>query len=183
MKIIFNLFILLLLVAGFQACDDAEELLDQTFTVNIDENIPFDLSLAGKSIYIDCTPKAFSGTKTLSIDNNDTHEYLNKIKSVEIKSLTYKIMNFNGPDASSVAASLYFDNELMATENIMLKTAAANGTVYEVTNTELLNRVANNLRSRHTITARYEGSANQWCNNLTFRIQIRMQVKVIANPL
>ncbi|MDZ7612386.1 MAG: hypothetical protein U5K51_00660 [Flavobacteriaceae bacterium] len=82
MKIIFNIAILLILAFGLQACSDAEELLDQTFSVNIDEKIPINLNLAAKSTVMDCAPKAFSGTEILTIDNNDTHDYLNKIKSV-----------------------------------------------------------------------------------------------------
>ena len=184
MKIIFNLFIALLLVAGFQACDDAEELLDQTFTVNIDEKIPINLSLAAKGAVTDCAPKTFAGTEILSIDNNDTHDYLNKIKSVEIKSFSYKIVEFVGPATSKITASLYVNNELLATEtNLVVKTAADNGTVYTISNVDLLNKVASALKSGKSVTAKYDGTATDWCNNLSFKVQITMQVKVIANPL
>lgn len=183
MKIIFNIAVLLILAFGLQACSDAEELLDQTFSVNIDEKIPINLNLAAKSTVIDCAPKAFSGTEILTIDNSDTHDYLNKIKSVEVKSLSYKVVDFVGPATSAIAASLYINNELLATENIVVKTAADNGTVYNISNVDLLNKVATALKNGKSVTAKYEGTATNWCDNLSFKVQITMQVKVTANPL
>jgi len=183
MKIIFNIAVLLILAFGLQACSDAEELLDQTFSVNIDEKIPISLNLAAKSTFLDCAPKTFSGTEILTIDTEDTHDYLNKIKSVEIKSLSYKIVDFVGPATSKIAASLYIGNELLATENIVVKTAADNGTVYTISNVDLLNKVATALKNGKSVTAKYDGTATDWCNNLSFNVQITMQVKVTANPL
>ena len=76
------------------------------------------------------------------------------------------------------------NNELLATEtNLVVKTAADNGTVYTISNVDLLNKVASALKSGKSVTAKYDGTATDWCNNLSFKVQITMQVKVIANPL
>lgn len=185
MKTIFNVFVLLLLSFSFNACDEAEDALDQDFSVNIDETIPVHVDQTGlaKTANAVIAPHAFQGSAVLSIDTDDTHGYLNKIKSVEVKSLTYKIIQFNGDPTGTIEGQLFVNNALLATNNITVKTESDKGTVFEVSNPEELTKIANALKSGYKVNASYQGTA--LCDNdeMNFRVQIMMRVRVTANPL
>jgi len=55
--------------------------------------------------------------------------------------------------------------------------------VYTVSNPDELSKIANTLRSGYKVTASYEGNALCDKNDMNFKVQVMMQVRVIANPL
>jgi hypothetical protein len=185
MKNIFNYILILIVAFSFESCDETEELFDQDFTVNIDEKIPVhvDQTTVEKTLSIAFAPREFQGSVDLSIDTENTHEYLNKIKSVEVKSLTYKFIEFNGDPTGTVNASLYINNQLLGTNEVNVKTEADNGTIFSVSNPDELTKIANSLRSGYKVTARYQGTAICNQNEMNFRIQVMMRVMIVANPL
>jgi len=185
MKNMLNYILILIVVFSFQSCDNAEDLLDQDFTVNIDEKIPVhvDQTAAEKTLNAAFAPREFQGSVDLSIDTENTHEYLNKIKSVEVKSLTYKFIEFNGDPTGSVDAALYINNQLLESNDVIVKTESDKGTIFTVSNPDELTKIANSLKSGHKVTARYQGTAICNQNEMNFRIQVMMRVMIVANPL
>ena len=104
---------------SFSSCDQAEELLNLTkdFDDTIVESIAINIDkTAGDRV-------AFSNSTVLSIDDPALQPYINKIKSIEIKSLSYKVINFIGDPSGDVNGKFYIDNIVYLT-NAFIKTVA-----------------------------------------------------------
>lgn len=176
MKRLMSFIVLLLIGFSTNSCDEAEKLLDVPFRFTITEEIPVHISQAVGS-------QDFNKTVILSIDNSDTHDYLNKIKEVKIYSLKYKLIQFSGDATGSVEADLSADNILLSSFDGNVKNVSDAGTVFNVDDVDALNEVALKLKNGHSVTARFSGEA--WSENapMDFKVQIKMDVKVTANPL
>ncbi len=177
MKKLIKIFVVLLISFSFNACDEAEDLLDVKIPASINENI---------IVQIDDTNSSwdtYSKSVLLSIDTGDIHKYINKIKDVKVNKLSYKIINFSGDPTGKVKGSFTIDNTNINLENeIVVKTEADKATVFEITNVDELNEIGEELKKNKRFTARYSGSA--LCDeNMNFIIVITANITVIANPL
>jgi len=174
MKNITKFLLLLLLTFSFSSCEEAEKLLNLTkdFDSTIVEPIPLSIDqTAGDRA-------TFSNTKVLSLDDPDLQPYLNKIEDIEIKSLSYKIINFNGDPSGDVNGEFYIDNIIYLTDAFVVKTAADNGTVYEITEVATLNEIANKLKANKKLTAVYSGDALCDNDNMNFMVEITIKAKI-----
>lgn len=124
----------------------------------------------------------FSNTTDLNIVNEDTEDYLNKIESVEITNLSYKIINFIGDPAGQVEGSFSVANQVSLENSMVVKESADNQTVYQITEVNELNRIANALKSGQTITVKYAGSALCDDDSMDFTIQVSLVAKVTIDP-
>lgn len=124
----------------------------------------------------------FSNTADVSIINNETEKYLNRIKSVNIKRLRYRVLEFNGDPMGEVQGSFSADNGKTFENRFMVKNAFDQNTVYDVDDVAELNRIANALKSRHTIQVRYSGKALCDQENMNFTIEVEMVAEVTINP-
>jgi len=164
---------------SFSSCDEEDVAgLLPDFDVNLveTENIP---------VHVDQTDGEwvlFSSEAPISIVNNDTKDHLNKIKSVKLTKLSYKIINFAGDDNGQVEASFNAQNQMSMMNAFRVKTAAENGTVYEINETAELNRIANALKAGHTIMVKYDGKA--LCDNgpMDFVVEVQYEAKITINP-
>ncbi len=125
---------------------------------------------------------SFTSEAPISIVNNDTKDHLNKIKSVKLTKLSYKIINFAGDDNGEVEASFKAENQVSLMNAFKVKTAADNGTVYEIKEIAELNRIANALKAGHTIMVKYEGNA--LCDNgpMDFVVEVQYEATITINP-
>lgn len=177
MKNTTKFLILLLMTFSFSSCDEAEELLN--LTKDFDDTI-----IETIAISIDKTTgnrAAFSNTKVLSIDDPELQPYINKIKSVEIKSLSYKIINFNGDATGDVNGEFLIDNIVYLTNAFVVKTEADNGTIFKITEVAELNEIATKLKANKKLTAEYSGDA--LCDNedMDFLVEITLDVKITVS--
>jgi len=174
MKNITKFLLLLLLTLSFGSCDEAEELLNLTkdFDSTIVESIPLDIDQTTGD------RASFSNTKILSLDDPALQPYINKIRSIEIKSLSYKIINFNGDPGGDVSGEFYIDNIIYLTDAFVVKTAADNGIVYKITEVAALNEIATKLKANKKLTAEYSGDA--LCDNdkMNFLVEITIDAKI-----
>ena len=178
MKRSFMMFCIGLIGFGFSSCDEdnlASVLPD--FDVNLSESqeIP---------VTIDKTDgewAEFSSTENISIINKDTEDHLNKIKSVTLTKLNYTVINFNGDEMGEVEGAFSADNGVAMQNKFVVKTAAQNGTVYEVDATEL-NRIGKALKAGNTVMVRYSGKA--LCDNasMNFVIKVSYEAKIKVSP-
>ncbi len=124
----------------------------------------------------------FSETTNVSIVNNDTQKYLNKIKKVKIKRLRYRVLAFLGDPNGEVQGSFSADNGKTFQNQFMVKKAFDDQTFYEVQDVDELNRIANALKSKNTIQVRYSGMALCDQDNLDFILEVEFEAEVTVNP-
>lgn len=119
----------------------------------------------------------------ISLDNEDTSEYLNNLKSIEIKKMTYKIIEFDGDPEGKITLNLKANNEtLLSITDVTVKTAFDNATVYEVTNKAALTKAANSFLQNKAIALETTGQSVS-TNPMSFKFLITLELGVVANPL
>ena len=64
----------------------------------------------------------------------------------------------------------------------MVKEAADNQTVYQITEVNELNRIANALKSGQTVTVKYSGSALCDDDSMNFDIEVTLVAKITIDP-
>ena len=102
MKNYITLFVLILAGFGFYACseDSVSELLEKDLSISEKIEIPVHIDKT------DGTWATFDNTKEISIDNAQTHDYLNRIKSVKIVSVAlYRGRKVASPSVKSLFTS------------------------------------------------------------------------------
>lgn len=162
---------------SLSSCDEAEELLNLTkdFDDTIVESIAINIDkTAGDRV-------AFSNSTVLSIDDPALQPYINKIKSIEIKSLSYKVINFIGDPSGDVNGEFYIDNIVYLTNAFVVKTEADKGTVFKITEVAELNEIANKLKANKKLTAEYSGDALCDNDDMNFLIEITLDVKITVS--
>ena len=164
---------------SFSSCDedDIKGLLP-SFKVDINktENIP---------VHIDQTNGdriTFSEKTNLNIVDKNTEDYLNKIKNVEIITLSYKIINFSGDPIGDVEGSFSVADQVSLQNAFVVKTAADNQIVYKITEVNELNRIANALKSGQTIAVEYAGNALCEDGNMDFMVEVTLVAKITIDP-
>lgn len=176
-----NRIILCFLFLGlaFSSCDEddlAAVLPDIKIDLNETAEIP---------VYVDKTDGEwveYSNTTVITIVNQDTQKYLDKIKSVKIKRLRYRVLSFKGDPTGEVQGSFSADNGPMFQNNFMVRNSFEQQTMYEVNDVAELNRIANSLKAKHTIQVRYTGMALCDQDEMDFIIEVEMQAEVTVNP-
>lgn len=164
---------------SFTSCDedDIKELLP-SFNVDITETenilVAIDQTNGERASYSEKTD--------LTIVNNDTEDYLNKIKSIEIKSLSYKIINFNGDPTGDVAGSFSVDGQVSLQNDFVVKKVADDQMVYNITEVNELNRIANALKSGKSVEVEYSGSALCDGGDMNFTVEVSFAAKVTIDP-
>ena len=164
---------------SFSSCDEDDvAAFVPDFDVNLKEteNIP---------VQVDKTDGewvSFTTEAPISIENNDTKDYLKKIKSVRLTKLSYKIINFGGDENGQVEASFNVHNQVSLMNAFKVKTAAENGTVYEIKEVAELNRIANALKAGNTVMVKYEGKA--LCDNeaMNFVVEVQYEAVITIDP-
>ncbi len=167
-------FVLILAGFGFFACseDSVDDLLEKDLSISEKIEIPVHIDKT------DGTWATFDNTKEISIDNAQTHQYLNRIREVKIKSLTYRIMNFNGDPNGQVECDFQCANQLSLQNTFMVQTSAQNMVQYRITEVAELNRIGQALKNGKKIQVRYSGKA--LCNDadMDFTVEVTMDATV-----
>ena len=174
MKNTIKLLAIVLLVFTFNSCDKVEELADIDINTTITEKI---------TVHIDQNQETINQNVTLSLDNSDTHDYLNKIKQVSITKLTYNIIEFTGDENGTINVDFLVDNVMLIQENIIVKQADDNQTIFEVTDVNKLNIIANALKNNHQISTSVSGSTIALDDVMDFKINVTIDLNIVANPL
>ncbi len=163
----------------FSGCDEddiAAVLPDIELGVNTTEEIP---------VFVDQTDGEwveFSQTTNVSIVNNDTQKYLDKIKKVKINRLRYKVLTFEGDPSGEVQGSFSADNGKTFQNQFQVKKAFDDQTVYEVDDVDELNRIANALKTKNTIEVKYSGMALCDQADMEFILEVELDADVTVDP-
>ena len=160
----------------FSSCgDDLEDLLDVSFEVPIVEEIDVDVPSGTNPL---------NQTVSFSLsENTETSKYLDKLKTLEIKKMTYKVIDFTGDATGKITASLKANGTtLHSITDVTVKTAFDNATVYEVTNKAALVTAATSLLQNKTISLETSGTTVS-ATAMSFIIEVTLELGVVANPL
>ena len=172
MKNTIKLLAVLLIAFTFNSCDDVKDLADVNFTTTLSEN--FDISISESQDNI-------SDQVILNIDNSDTHDYLDKLKSVSINKLTYKFINYTGNESCNMEVEISTDGNIFETKTFQIKQAVDNGTIYEITDVAKLNAMATALKNNQQVSFKMEGTVSD--GPATFIVEVTAEVTIVANPL
>jgi len=164
---------------NFSSCDedDLKELLP-AFDVDLKkvELIPVQVDQTNGEWIV------FSQTTNLDIINSQTKDYISKIKSLKINSLSYKIVNFAGDPIGQVDGAFAVANEISLQNKIVVKTEADNGTIFQITEVAELNRIATLLKKGESVEVKYSGSALCDDADMDFSIEVTLDAKVTIDP-
>ena len=159
---------------SFSSCDEDDLTPPGTFIIDVDQ-------IETIAVHIDQTENdwmAYSFKNTLTINNEKTKEYINKIKNVEITKLSYRVKTFSGDPLGEVKGTFMVANQISLENTFVVKTAADDQIIYEITEVAELNRIAEQLKSGQTVNIIYRGSALCNASDMDFDVEITLETKV-----
>lgn len=174
-----NLFCLAVLFSSFlfSSCsDDLKNLLDVSFNTTITEEV-------GPIGGIGTVPFENLPVVISLDDNAEIKKYSNKIKNIEIKKMSYKVIEFQGDPSGKITADLYGNGKPFHSISINpLKDAFDNATVFPINNQEALIDIAKSSLANKTITLNASGQYES-AQPMGFKIQFTIELAIVANPL
>lgn len=171
-----KLLVALAVVFSFTSCDD--ELGTVNFNTLIDKTI---------SVHVDQTDGSaftFSTDELMSLDNDDTHDYLDEIQDIAINSLSYQLKNFSGDNTGTATLTFMIDGFSLQTHtDVNVKDIVDASEVYTITDTSFLSQIATALKNNQQVTAKYIGDI--LCDNaaMDFEVKVTLDITVTANAL
>jgi len=172
MKKIIQLVVLLILGFIFNSCDEVEDLADVQFSTKLEEKIP---------VHFGVTQEYISKSIELDFDNEDTHDYLEKIKSIAIKKITYKFIDFTGSENCYMNVEISSNSDVFELKEFFIKQSFDSETVFEITNVDKLNAMAIRLKNNHKVDFKMEGETTG--GEVDFKIEVKIELDIVANPL
>ena len=162
----------LLMCFLFTSCDD--DLLDVDFDTTVKATIV---------AHVDQGQETIDESVVLSLDNNDTHDYLDNIKNVKIKKLTYKIISFSGDSEGYIDVDFYADTITLTADEFFVKEAYDMATIFEITDVSKLNTMADLLKTNNSTTVGISGQSTAVEEEMDFNIEVTAELEVTTNPL
>ncbi len=173
MKNLIKFLAVLVLVFGYTSCDELDELTEIDFNTTITESIIANVD-GGVDVIL-------NSNVLVNIANEDTQDYLDKIEKVEILSLDYQIINFNGDNAGVITADLMADSVILDTHtNVTVSNVV--GVMYSVDDTATLNTIANKLKNGSNVVFAVVGTSTNE-GGMSFEIEITLSLKITADVL
>ncbi len=179
-------FVIFLSTVLFTSCSEDELDVDLQTTLYGDLDViaisGFDRMDSHKSTITD-SEYPFSKSAILSLDNEDTHQYLNKIKNVKIKRLTYRVEDY-GTSHGTLSAILYADErEIHRVEDLLARDDAGEAIVFEIVDVDgKISQMESALLNNKNLTLTITGNRSCSCS-MTFKVRVTADVEAIANPL
>lgn len=172
---LFKILSLVLVTVMFNSCDETKDLADVTINTNFTESIQLGAE-DGENISNEIT-------ETLELSNDEINEYVDKIKSIKINKITYKLIEFSGDENCRFTdVNMYADNNLFETNEYTIKTVADNGTVYTVTDEEKLATMATSFMIDNKVVFKMTGTSTSDGISV-FKMQITFDLTIVASPL
>jgi hypothetical protein len=170
------LLVALLLLPG---CDWFKNLADVTVSTNLTMSIPVTTnSTKSAAIHTQVTAYTFSETQDLSLaDNEDVEPYLEKIKSVDLKSLVVTILGLtSGQTINTISLSVDGVGTICTQTNI----TSASNIFTPVIDAALLKKAEDKFKSDKKITVTVSGTTNQ---AMSFTADLDFEADIVAGAL
>lgn len=176
MKKLIKIFAIIFLTFGLISCDEVKDAIDEITEVEFNTTLTESFAMTLES----GNEMNVSQSKAISIDNDDTHDYLSKIESVSINSLTYKVTNHSGDDTANADVDFFADQTILNSHIIVIKEVSDAGTVFEITDVAYLNEIATKLKNGSSVLMGMSGTSNSE-GITTFTVVVTIDVEVTAN--
>lgn len=157
------------------SCDDVKELADIKIGTVLTEY--FEVNLEGGS------DAEVSNTIDISILTDEIKPYAKKLKDVEIEKVTFEIINYNGDAQAEFDVQFKADGTLFLQESFVVSEAAANSTMFEVSNTNELNSLATKLLNNESVEIYFSAKSTNLEEPIYFKVEAKFHIEVVANPL
>ena len=191
MKTAIKYLVIFAVIFNFTSCDKLDELTEVDFDTTI--SAPILINTVGVESKTSSTKignkingedEYFEGEVTISLDNSTTNKYLDLIEKIKIKKASFVFTNFSGDTFGEIKGDLYINNTKLLPQDsyINVSEAAAEATVFEVTNTQLISSIVSGLLANKKVTAKYAGYSNA-LDAMTFEIKVILDLTVTADAL
>lgn len=167
MKTIKFFTILSLFAFAFTSCDEIDELTE--VTVNADESVDITTTVPENST-------DFSQTATISVDDEDVRDNLDRIESVTINSLTYQFINVSGNEDAVISGTISLAGGSVTFTDVNPTTAQ--GQTFTISDTTAINAFATAIRNGASVTVTLDGTAENAPVTFTVRISADMTIVV-----
>lgn len=150
----YKLLFFFIFLAFVFACDEVDELTEFEVSESIMETENVDIPIETSEQIPFTVEESFDITSIPEIENNRDF-----IQSVEINSIEYRFFDFLGnQDAVITEAKFISGNVTLLLDDVNLKSASDNNTIFEITDQEKLSELSNLLDSNTTtINIIFEG--------------------------
>lgn len=167
---------LILLSFTFFSCEKLDELTEHDFTTTLVVELPV-------SWHADDTQ--FSESSFVSLDNNDTHDYLDLLEDVDIQQITYHVKNYDCSDCTSTCDAYLkvHGNTVEEVQDFDVKEAYQNQTVFEASNTNGFNDIAHHLLENYIVYVEYGATDAHTTADVNFTVEVKIKLKVTADAL
>lgn len=154
------------------SCDSLDSLLELNINNDLTENIAVSVSQTQG------VAASFDLSETTDLNSGDLAEYRGKISAIKINKFTYKIKDFVGNNAGTIpSGTLKFDDVVVAElTDFNIFQAADAGTVFEITDANVLSSVENAFLNNNTTTVRLTGTVLSDAGTMDFNVEIFMNL-------
>ncbi len=164
--------LILLIAFTFNSCDSLTELLE----FNVDNDLTENISVS--VLQTQGNARDFNLSETTDLNSGELAQYRDKITAVKINKFTYKIKDFVGNSSGElVAGSLKF-NDLTITSfaDFNISSAATAGTVFEITDTDIISSVENAFLNNNSATLSFVGTVLSNEGPMDFNVEVFMSM-------
>jgi len=149
------------------SCDKLDELTE--VKVNATESVNINVAVLENETN-------FSKTETISVDDKDVQENLDRIEKVTVKKLTYQFTNVTGNSDATLSGSITFGGSSLDFVSVNPKTVE--NQVFTVTETAVVNAFANAIKSGAQVTVVLAGTSDNAPVSATMVITAEMEIVV-----
>jgi len=176
MKTKIKFLVVLLVVFSFTSC---EKMTDVNFETTTTDRIDIEVTPTKTGAI------AFDEEVVVKLENGsgEIGDYLQHLKKIEVKKLSYKFISFSGDADTVITGKLYLDGTLV-NENISinLKQAVDAVSVFEILDAQDLDKMEKSLINNKQITIRFAGEATT-SQQLNFKVEATSKLAVTADPI
>ena len=174
-----SLLSLLMMLFVMSSCDKVTEV---TFDSQLSQTS--DEVAVNESTHNRTANTPFSTAFVLSLDNSDTHDYLDQLKDLELSNLNLSFTGLSGLTGNTTVVDLTItvDNQIVITIPNFNFDMVAQGDPFMITDTQKINQIASRLLDHKKINVEIRGSIPS-SDTYHFRIKLQAKATITADAL